>query len=143
MLESNYFFCEPDALWNRRKQVHLIQQQRNHLRIQNKHFFFINYEPTFHCSFERRFGNIGDGGKWICDVHRLENKQNCLVYIFGSNNDFSFEYDLKNSLINCDIHTFDVNKYECPETICTFHQIKFGNGIDHNTKTLVMIMDEL
>ncbi|CAF1437917.1 unnamed protein product [Didymodactylos carnosus] len=141
--ESGNFFCEQDGLWNRRKQIYHIQRQRNEMKTKNNLFFSTNYEPTFHCSFERRFGAIGDGGKWICDSYRFDTKSTCLIYSFGSNNDFTFEIDLKDSLPNCDIHTFDLNKYECPDQICTFHQLKLGNGIDKHTKTLGMIMDEL
>lgn len=49
-----------------------------------------NWEPTFTCQHERRVGRWGDGGKWVCDPHRItKNKPSCLVYSVGSENDFS------------------------------------------------------
>jgi hypothetical protein len=49
-----------------------------------------NWEPAFTCQHERRVGRWGDGGKWVCDPHRItKNKQFCLVYSVGSENDFS------------------------------------------------------
>ena len=35
-------------------------------------------------------GRMGDGPKWVCDPHRIKPKD-CLVYSFGSNNNFFFE----------------------------------------------------
>ena len=57
--------------------------------------FQNNYEPEFGSRHERRVGRLGDGGKWICDPHRLrptttkvesslqEQPQPCLVYSVG------------------------------------------------------------
>jgi hypothetical protein len=34
---------------------------------------------------------MGDGPKWICDPHRIKGVKDCLIYSFGSNNEFDFE----------------------------------------------------
>jgi hypothetical protein len=55
---------------------------------------------------------LGDGGKWICDPHRLANASDCLVYSVGSNGDFSFEKAVKAAIgQHCEIHTFDMADY--------------------------------
>ena len=60
---------------------------------------------------ERRIGRLGDGGKWVCDPHRVANKgKDCLVYSVGSNGDFSFEEHIfKDISPRCEIHTFDMS----------------------------------
>ena len=52
-------------------------------------------------------GKLGDGGKWICDPHRIrEEQEECLVYSVGSNNDFSFEQAILEVVgEHCEIHT--------------------------------------
>jgi hypothetical protein len=62
-------------------------------RLNWNNYFFVTHEPTFTCGVERKIGSRGDGGKWICDPHRIE-KGKCLVYSVGSNNQFDFEKDL-------------------------------------------------
>ncbi len=140
-LESDDFFCEINDDWNRRKELFHLQHNRNQF-LDSAHLFFQdNYEPTFSCRFEQRLGINGDGGKWICDVYRLKQLKSCLIYSLGSNGEFSFENETKRHLPHCDIHTFDMREFNCTD-ICTFHQIKIGNGMD-GTKTLRMIMSEL
>ena len=56
----------------------------------DKNFWQQNYEPVFGCQFQRRMGYRGDGGKWVCDPHRI-NHQNCLVYSIGARLEHSFE----------------------------------------------------
>ena len=70
-------------------------------------FFYQNhYEPEFVCLHERRVGKLGDGGKWICDPHRIREQEECLVYSVGSNGDFSFEEAVLESVgSHCEIHT--------------------------------------
>ena len=98
-------------------------------------WFQNHYEPEFACRHERRIGRLGDGGKWICDPHRLKQAVNastataivtttaaapheqkqpkpCLVYSVGSNNDFSFEEAIQSEIgKHCEIHTFDPTDY--------------------------------
>jgi hypothetical protein len=70
------------------------------------YFYQNHYEPEFVCLHERRIGKLGDGGKWICDPHRITKQDNCLVYSIGSNNDFSFEQAILDHIgPHCEIHT--------------------------------------
>lgn len=140
--QSDNFICESDSIWNERKHIYKIQDERNMAKRNSSIFFLTNWEPNFHCSHARRVGNMGDGGKWICDIFRLKDHFDCLVYSVGSNGDFSFEVDLKQIMPNCEIHVFDQNFYVCPTKICNFHQAKFGDG-SHGSKTWEMVLEEL
>ena len=42
-----------------------------------------NVEPAVSCSHEERIGPAGEGGKWMCDIDALRNKNDCLVYSIG------------------------------------------------------------
>ncbi|CAF4563524.1 unnamed protein product [Rotaria socialis] len=87
---------------------------------------------------------MGDGGKWVCDPYQLKFRFDCLVYSVGSNGDFGFETDMKKTMPHCEIHTFDQNEYTCPNDICTFHRITFGNGTHPNgSKSWGAIIKEL
>jgi len=101
-------------------------------------FFYQNhYEPDFVCEHERRIGQLGDGGKWICDPHRIAKQESgCLVYSVGSNNDFSFEtFVQKDISTKCEIHTFDFGNYAKGAEDAggvQYHQV--GVGIDKPPK---------
>jgi len=75
-----------------------------------------HYEPSFSCTFEERVGQMGDGGKWVCDPHRLslkaKTKEGCLVYSIGSNGNYGFEEGVHESISDaCEIHTIDMNNW--------------------------------
>ena len=71
-------------------------------------FWVENYDPEFTCQHERKVRPLGDGGKWVCDPHRID-KDNYIVYSVGSCGDFTFEEAvLKDVSKSCEIHTFDV-----------------------------------
>lgn len=77
-----------------------------------------NWEPDFTCQHERRVGGMGNGGKWICDPHRIarmaDERGSCLVYSFGPLGDLKLEYGLHELLAehrNCEIHVFDNSKH--------------------------------
>ena len=76
-------------------------------------FYQMNWDPDFTCLYENSIGQASaDGHKWVCDPHRLVQKQNdCLVYSFGSNGNFHFEADLLRVAPNCEIHVFDPTNY--------------------------------
>ena len=118
-------------------------------------FWAKNYDPEFTCPHEVKIGGIEDGGKWVCDPHRID-KDNCLVYSIGSNGDFSFEKGIyKDVSKSCTIHTFDMNDrhldlkgYEllykplAKEAGVEFHQIMLGSGAP-NAKRFKEIISDL
>ena len=45
------------------------------------------FPPAFNCPHElERLGALGDGGKWLCGLSRLKEKEDCIVYSFGKQN---------------------------------------------------------
>jgi len=70
-------------------------------------FFQRNWEPSYSCTTIARMGCPGDGGKWICDPQHYLEMNECIVYSFGSNDDFSFEESIHNFNPECKIYTFD------------------------------------
>ncbi|CAF1534975.1 unnamed protein product, partial [Rotaria sordida] len=145
MNESDNWFCESDTDWKRRKMLHHRQNKRNRISDARPLFFQNNWEPTIQCAFEQRLGNTGDGGKWICDIHRFGNMKdtNILIYSLGSSGEFSFEQALRQKFLNAEIHTFDMNLFVCPRTVCVFHQARLGDGRNETSKSLQMIMKDL
>lgn len=105
--------------------------------------FYYQYhnEPDFTCQHEMRIGNQGDGGKWVCDPHRITAQKSCLVYSVGSRGDFSFEeYVLKEIDPNCEIHTFDLEDFAAKAEPYGIHFHTWGFGLDtveHNPKFLI------
>ncbi|XP_048238240.1 probable methyltransferase-like protein 24 [Haliotis rufescens] len=59
------------------------------------------------CRDKIRMGNIQAGGWDVClDGHYKPKKDNCIVYSFGIDNDFSFDDDVA-STFGCEVHAFD------------------------------------
>lgn len=153
--ESNGFFTDiRESDWNRLKE-RLRATPECALKCQPEAaeiWYQNNWEPGFTCQHERRIGRWGDGGKWVCDPHRITSKhgsQSCLVYSVGSNNDFSFEEAiLKDISPDCEIHTFDPTVGEHPSKLpaygnITFHPWGLGHE-DHGAyKTLPSMIKEL
>eukprot|EP00536_Pseudo-nitzschia_multiseries_P008360 jgi/Psemu1/305669/fgenesh1_kg.211_\ len=97
-------------------------------------FWSENFEPEFTCPHEFRLGKLGDGGKWVCDPHRIirNNKDGkCVIYSIGSNGNYEFEVEsLEHISKDCEIHTFDIvatgrNKDFAVEA--NKHGVKFHN----------------
>jgi hypothetical protein len=101
---------------------------RNSLKWNN--WFFVTHEPTFSCGYERKIGSRADGGKWICDPHRIS-KGKCLVYSVGSYNQFDFEEEI-HSRLQCEVHSFDptVDGHNALKHVTTFHKL----GISSKTR---------
>ena len=120
LLQSNGFFLESDTTWMIRKRLH-DRQLRKEYDNENANsgngddvWWQNHYDPTFHCRFERRLGKFGDGGKWVCNPHRIaemaRHSKSCIVYSVGSDGDFSFERSIMDEISEqCEIHTFDKN----------------------------------
>lgn len=117
-------------------------------------FFQCHYEPDFVCLHEERIGIQGDGGKWICDPHRItenvESGGRCLVYSIGSNDDFSFEESVHKSIHqNCEIHTFDFGDFAAGAKAAGVTYHKYGLGTDETDshgnvlKSLSTVIEEL
>eukprot|EP00457_Paulinella_chromatophora_P013445 gb/GEZN01013743.1/.p1 GENE.gb/GEZN01013743.1/~~gb/GEZN01013743.1/.p1 ORF type:complete len:230 (+),score=14.79 gb/GEZN01013743.1/:209-898(+) len=105
-VESFGFFDDCDCDWARRRKLHFKQNfrqtEKNHsfdgeAFTLGRSYFQKMWEPSLHCTFAERIGVMGDGGKWICDPHRIPKKQ-CLVYSVGSNKEVEFEEVLSRCL---------------------------------------------
>eukprot|EP01102_Stenamoeba_stenopodia_P000515 TRINITY_DN10503_c0_g1_i1.p1 TRINITY_DN10503_c0_g1~~TRINITY_DN10503_c0_g1_i1.p1 ORF type:complete len:354 (-),score=70.45 TRINITY_DN10503_c0_g1_i1:289-1350(-) len=66
------------------------------------------HRVTYKCNDIRHVGGKpGLDGVWaVCFDDWEKHKDDCVVYSFGSNNDFAFEDDLI-SFTDCEVHTFD------------------------------------
>ena len=43
------------------------------------------FPPAFFCPHElERVGELGDGGKWVCGLSQLQEKEDCVVYSVGT-----------------------------------------------------------
>jgi hypothetical protein len=119
--ESLGFFDDvPEDEWMRRKkitlaQTHLVQRfssSERHGKIKIAPYWYAtNWHPDFHCGYEDFVGLGGDGGKWVCDPHRLLQKEKCIVYSIGSNGKFDFEININLRLPHCEVHIFDFTDY--------------------------------
>lgn len=126
-------------------------------------WFQNHYEPDFACALERRIGRLGDGGKWICDPHRITMKaqqnnnsnsggdRGCLVYSVGSNGDASFEAAILQDVSpDCEIHVFDFGDYAAsvqqqtqPSVNVHYHQWGISDVTKGRFKTLQDTVQEL
>jgi hypothetical protein len=67
--------------------------------------FFI---PAFECPHKmERIGTLGDGGKWVCGMDRIEQKKDCVVYSVGLNGESSFEADVLERAPQCELYGYD------------------------------------
>ena len=163
-IESLGFFDDiPSASWNMmKKKVSEISPNYNTCCLphtiggvgergdkKSKEFLWFyqnHYEPDFVCQYERRIGDIGDGGKWICDPHRISKQDSCLVYSIGSNNQYDFEESvLKEIGSHCEIHTFDFGDFSegAKKAGVHYHQVGLGEDSPPKFKQLSTIIKDL
>lgn len=166
--ESDGFFEEADELWAKRKARHINQMNMQNLLMTTcpdgfwegakqclvgcagenadcagSVFWQTHYEPSFSCALEERVGMQGEGGKWVCDPHKIQEKDSCLVYSIGSNGQYDFEESVhKHISSKCEIHTVDVNSWTAytstaPPEYVTYHVNKIGPEPDTPVSTLV------
>jgi len=161
--ESLGFFQDvSDSTWGRYKERFRLTQpnyddsNKNQFERWARHsnwFWAANFEPEFTCPHEFRLGKLGDGGKWICDPHRIP-KDNCLIYSIGSNGNFQFETDSFQIISDkCEIHTFDLKASgrgvvfadEAKKVGVNFHHWGIGDKSSglNNMKTFKEIMTDL
>jgi len=72
------------------------------------------FPAAYNCPHEiQRLGALGDGGKWVCGISRVETKPDCIVYSFGINLESSFEAEVLANTENCQIwgYDFSVNSF--------------------------------
>lgn len=99
--------CTADE-WELKKQNHQLQldRQRGTQSDNGGGGFQSNWEPTWSCGLERRIGEIGDGGKWLCDPHKIRKSAGCNVISIGSNKGWGFEAGIHELAPGCRIHVF-------------------------------------
>jgi hypothetical protein len=128
-----------------KRDIHFRQMHKQKENIKNalfesgREYFQSHWEPSWNCEFEERFGNFGDGGKWVCDAHTLkQKKEDCHIVSIGSNNDFSFENELHNHLPQCKISVFDhtVSNPSPPPFVNFF---SFGLGSENNDNSIITL----
>ncbi|KAJ7179936.1 methyltransferase domain-containing protein [Mycena crocata] len=72
------------------------------------------FPAAYNCPHEiQRLGALGDGGKWVCGISRVETKPDCIVYSFGINYESSFEAEILANTDGCQIwgYDFSVNSF--------------------------------
>ncbi|ELU03686.1 hypothetical protein CAPTEDRAFT_206360 [Capitella teleta] len=85
----------------------VVLSANSSLEKQQKGFYSYIEAPDAHCRNVSRMGNLADGGWNICQVapYNLK-KDNCLVYSFGINNEWSFD-DAVADTYGCEVKSFD------------------------------------
>lgn len=151
--------AEEDELWALRKVAHQSQMKIERVgrslcsHCRGALWWAFHYEPTFSCGYEIRVGSYGDGGKWVCNPHRIaqlaqsERDGGCLVYSVGSMGDYGFEESINDEISStCEIHTFDLkpwNSYTDKPPPDFMHYHVAALGIQHPAKSLPEIVVEL
>ncbi|KAI9430441.1 methyltransferase domain-containing protein [Lactarius indigo] len=76
------------------------------------------FPPAFSCPHElERIGALGDGGKWVCGLSQLRDKEDCIVYSVGSPADASFEAELLARTRHCQLFVFDHTASSLPRAL--------------------------
>ena len=101
-------FPNYDASQSRYDHSNTINDKGKTHKLRNGHVWYgNNYQEEFHCGMAQRIRptNEADGPKWVCDPNRIggrrrggknqEDKEDCLVYSFGSNGKAEFEQGVK------------------------------------------------
>lgn len=77
--------------------------------------------PVWSCPFHERIPAVGDGGKWVCNLHLLPTNT-CVVYSFGSNREVDFESEVA-ARKHCEIHIYDPTVDLPPDPRWVFHKV--------------------
>jgi FkbM family methyltransferase len=104
------------------------------------------------CVAMERLGTWIDGGKWVCNPHKLDKK--CVAYGFGAGKEISFEEQLARDY-GCDAHVFDPSptsrrifeRYEKRQTLgkgtLTFHPIGLGPVSDDPARATDLVLEKV
>ncbi|KAF4568481.1 putative methyltransferase-like protein 24 [Pleurotus pulmonarius] len=66
------------------------------------------FPAAYNCPHEvERIGAMGDGGKWVCGLSRVQKKADCVVYSVGINYESSFEAELLTNTDHCEVWGYD------------------------------------
>lgn len=66
------------------------------------------FPASYNCPHEiQRIGALGDGGKWVCGLSRLEHAPTCTIYSIGINYESSFEAGVLGRTGGCEIFGYD------------------------------------
>ncbi|SJL14423.1 uncharacterized protein ARMOST_17880 [Armillaria ostoyae] len=66
------------------------------------------FPASYNCPHEvERLGALGDGGKWVCGLSRVQEKPNCVIYSVGINYESSFEAEILANTRHCEIWGYD------------------------------------
>ena len=77
-------------------------------KVDPRSLFLHGMQATMSCADMQRYGGVADGGKVLCEAHRLLGAStDCLIYSFGVGNDCKFEMDLASQFPTCTFHLFD------------------------------------
>ena len=92
--------------------------------------------PYYPCSWSLEkhpsIGKGNDAGKWTCGLREIGPRRSCVVYSFGSNNQFEFELAVS-AFSECEIHTFDPTSNPPKSSVAnklkrsTFHRVGLGH----------------
>jgi len=73
------------------------------------------------CVTTQRVGQLGDGGKWLCNSYQLAPP--CVVYGVGAGTEITFEEEMAKTY-GCDVHVFDPT----PSSIQLFGHLEAGEA---------------
>ncbi|TFY70718.1 hypothetical protein EVG20_g2297 [Dentipellis fragilis] len=84
------------------------------------------FPPAFSCPHTvERIGALGDGGKWLCGIDRLQEKPDCIIYSVGSAASASFEAELLARTRHCQVWAYDFTTHGFGDEVTRPHASEF------------------
>lgn len=84
------------------RQLLSLTDELGSFRWPEHHEFYTLWDfftPAFNCPHEtERVGILGDGGKWVCGLSKIDPKPDCTIYSFGERHNERSETSLCGSL---------------------------------------------
>ncbi|KAI1702760.1 methyltransferase domain-containing protein [Ditylenchus destructor] len=108
------------------QRIELLRNVKNESNDRAYYELYNALVPEVFCLDLVRIGSVSDGGKWMCNPHRMRNMDKCTIYSLGINNEPSFEESLQTYVgRKCSLRCFDKDDQK-PETN---QRIKTSNGV--------------